>query len=159
MFSAGIISGLFLSYKFVFLVCKNKDRRITMFSEYFYTLDKWIRLNRKQYVLDDFLIQKNYKNIAIYGLGKMGNQLVEELQGGESRIVYAIDQNYEGKSFDFPVKTVEDDLETTDIVVITPSYDFFQIKEKLENKVSCPIVSLYQLVEEWYEQSSKDEKL
>lgn len=128
-----------------------------MFSEYFYTLDKWIRLNRKQYTLDDFLIQKNYKNIAIYGLGKMGNQLMEELQGGESRIVYAIDQNCEGKNFAFPVKRVEDDLESVDIVIVTPSYDFFQIKEKLENKVPCPIVSLYQLVEEWYEQSRKNE--
>ena len=35
-------------WKFALQVAKNKERRITMFSSYFYTLDRWLILCRKE---------------------------------------------------------------------------------------------------------------
>lgn len=154
-FIIGFALGIFLSYKFLFLVCANKDRRITMFSEYFYTLDKWLKLNRKQYLLNDYLLKKGYRNIAIYGIGVMGKQLIADLQNGEIQIIYAIDQKSANSSYHFPIKTLDDTLENVDVIIVTPSYEFYEIKENLESKVLCPIVSLHQLIEGWYEEKNQ----
>lgn len=158
-FIIGFALGIFLSYKFLFLVCANKDRRITMFSEYFYTLDKWLKLNRKQYWLNDYLLKKGYRNIAIYGVGVMGKQLIADLQNGGIQIIYAIDQKCANSSYHFPIKTMDDTLENVDVIIVTPSYEFHEIKENLESKVFCPIVSLHQLIEGWYEESNQQAKL
>lgn len=149
-FMVGFVFATFWAYKFLFLVCANKDRRITMFSEYFYTLDKWMKLNRKQYLLKDYLLKRGYRNIAIYGIGVMGKQLIDDLQEGEVKIVYVIDQKCGNCSYQFPVKTMDDKLENVDTVIVTPSYEFGRIKERLERKVFCPIISLRNLVEEWW---------
>lgn len=151
-FIAGVTLGIFLMSKFLVMVCKNKDRRITMFSDYFYTLDKWMKLTRKRCTLDNYLTVNNFNSIAIYGVGIMGKQLLSELEKGETRVIYAIDQNCKNRSYEFPIKTIEDNLESVDLIIVTPSYDFDQIKSTLQRKLSCPIISLYQLIEEWYEQ-------
>ena len=46
---------LSLLWKFALQVAKNKERRITMFSSYFYTLDRWLILCRKGKALGDWL--------------------------------------------------------------------------------------------------------
>lgn len=125
-----------------------------MFSGYFYTLDKWMKLNRKHYLLSEYLLKRGYRNIAIYGMGVMGKQLIADLQGSEIQIIYAIDQKYSNCSYQFPIKTTGDKLEKVDAVIVTPSYEFARIKESLGYKVLCPIISLSQLVEEWYEENN-----
>lgn len=151
-FWMGFLLALVCAYKFLFLVCRNKEKKIAKFRKYFNTLDKWLGLNRKKFLLKNFLLQNNYKSVAIYGIGIMGKQLLEELRGGEIDIVYSIDANRKNDGLNIPVKTLDDDLEEVDIIIVTPSFDFEEIKAKLEMKVSCPIISLEQLIGEWYEE-------
>ena len=44
------------------------------------------------------------------------------------------------------VYSLEDELPDTDVIVVTPYASFKEIKEILEEKVSCPIVSLEEVV-------------
>lgn len=147
----GIGIGIALTLRFTFCVSRNKDRRIKMFSEYFYSLDKWMKLLRKGCRLEDYLVANDKRIIAIYGIGIMGRQLLQEFCGGKIIVKYVIDQNVDNKSYSFPVRNMEDELENVDLIVVTPSYDFKNIKAELEKKVSCKIISLYQLIGDWYD--------
>lgn len=151
-FAAGFLVGISLFYKFLFIVCKNKDRRITMFSNYFYTLDKWMKLKNRNISLGKYLYEHGYRNIAIYGIGIMGKQLCDELNNSDIEIKYAIDKNRENEGYNFPVRKLDNNLPKVDLMIVTPSYEFDNIKELLKGVINCSIVSLDYIVKGCYDE-------
>lgn len=150
-FALGVASCFFLMWKFAIRVAKNKERRIAMFRSYFYTLDRWLTVRRHSFPLGRWLADtKQVHTIALYGVGVLGRQFVAELSEGPVTIIYAIDQSVTNAEFAFPVYRLEESLPEADLVVVTPAYDFDEIKEKLSRKISCPILSAEALIKEYY---------
>ena len=77
-----------------------------------------------------------------------GETLVDELKETEVQIAYAIDKNANSIYSDINVITMDDNLEDVDAIVVTAITFFDEIEEQLQSKVSCPIISLEDILYE-----------
>ena len=77
-----------------------------------------------------------------------GERLLEELKDSKIDVKYGIDKNADGIYSDIELVTMEDKLETVDAIVVTPIFFFDQIEEELSKKISCPIISLEDILYE-----------
>jgi hypothetical protein len=100
----------------------------------------------------NFFIDNKYSTIAIYGVGKEGRKLIDELASSEVSIKYGIDRNATNiECENFPIYTPDsiNDKEQVDCIVVTPINDFVAIEEQLEKLFDCDIVSL-ETVRQYY---------
>lgn len=111
-------------------------------------MNQWIvdRQNGKE--LKEFFLRNGYKEIAVYGMSYLGERLVDELDGSEVKIKYAVDKNANSIYAPFDVLEPEDDLPAVDVIVVTAFFFLDEIKEVLAGKVDCPIVSIEDVVYE-----------
>lgn len=87
--------------------------------------------------------QHGFSNVAVYGMGPIGKCLVKELLSDGIQVLYAIDKNAELIYADVPVYNTRNLLPQTDAIIVTAVYYHEQIKKCLEEKMKCPIVSLF----------------
>lgn len=100
-------------------------------------------LNESSIEIAKRLKQKGFSNVAVYGMGPIGRYVVKELMKNDIEVSYAIDQNAELIYADVSVYNSKDILPRTDAVIVTAIYYYEEIKDTIENKVKCPVVSLY----------------
>lgn len=115
----------------------------------FYLLNQWLQFRNygKSIILyfEDNLIQ----NIAIYGMGALGERLYEELHSSKVFVAYAIDRMAASKNIP-ELKIYTPDIERlpeTEAIVVTPVQDYWQIVELLESKTNAPILSLRDVID------------
>ena len=77
-----------------------------------------------------------------------GEALLDELKDSKVKVVYGIDQNADSIYTDVDIVSADDDLEDVDAIVVTAITFFDEIEDKLSNKVSCPIISLEDILYE-----------
>lgn len=118
------------------------------YKEYYYLLNRWLKLKQEQKCLDEYLLRYGYRNIAIYGLGYMGKHLIEELKLTEVSVSYVIDLNTELRSPGIEVRGVDDSLPEVDVIVVTPTFDFDAIRTRLKDREDYPVVSLAEILYE-----------
>lgn len=115
----------------------------------FETICGLMRVSQKGLILDRWFTKKNYKNIAIYGLGEIGRLFFSELQKYPNISVrFGIDKNARNIHID-ELNVVEPSLaiEDIDAVIVTATFAFDLIRSELENKTNSPIVSLDEIIE------------
>lgn len=79
--------------------------------------------------IENVLHDQGVKRIAIYGLGDIGNLLVNILEKTDIEVEYGIDKNRENKKFDFAVYSVDEILPPVDMVIITcDGYEYEKLK-------------------------------
>lgn len=108
----------------------------------FLLMNQWVKVKQEGKNLAEYFEREGYKKIAIYGMSYAGETLVEELRGKELEIAYGIDRKADCIYADFDVVSPDDDLEEVDAIVVTSITFFDEIEEKLSEKVTCPILSL-----------------
>lgn len=117
--------------------------RLEKFVKYFGLLDRWLWLKLQNRDIKEFFEAKGYKRIAIYGLGEVGSRLYEELsRTSDIRVIYAIDSMAPKKRSPLKVYKPEDVLPDVDVVVVSVDYIYDEIAELLSDKVSCPVISI-----------------
>lgn len=109
--------------------------------------NKWLCLKEKGKTLQPYFGNKNYKDIAIYGLGMAGNHLLADLEKSSVKIAYGIDRLGNHLKYHFPIYTMDQELPTADIIVVSVIYDFDNIYKDLKGKFSGPIISLSEIVD------------
>ncbi len=119
----------------------------------FIIYDDWVRLLRKGKSVADFFTKNYYRRIAVYGMGRLGLQLCDELEGTDIEIVFAIDRrgnNIAYKDLDIIVpEDVEKEQRQIDVIVVTPMPDFSNIERVLSRTYpGTDIVSIWDVV--WY---------
>ncbi len=112
----------------------------------FYNSQKWLQIYHEGKTLEKYFVDNNWKTIAIYGMGHFGCCLYDELEDTSIKVKYAIDQNFECMKEILEIKKPDDELEYVDVVIVTAIHDYDEIKEKLSQKVKCPIVSLEEII-------------
>lgn len=152
-FIAGIIlamgaaaGGYFYKKKETVQELSEKDARINKFVGYFNIMDRWLALKEKNIPIDSLLLKRNYKNVAIYGLGVMGKHLYEELKDSKAQVAYAIDKKADKIFTDLKVITADEELPSVDAIIVTATFDFQAIQEKLAKFFSGPIISLEEII-------------
>lgn len=122
------------------------DKHLTLFL----MMNRWVKVKQKGKNLALFFEKNRYKTIAIYGMSYVGETLLDELKDSEIKVVYGIDNNacaiYADVEID--VFSMDEELEDVDAIVVTAVTYFDEIIEQLEKKVSCPIISLEDVLSE-----------
>ena len=105
-------------------------------------LKQWFVLRQQGKMTEQYFKENEYKKIAIYGMSDLGQFLSDELQNSEIEVAYGIDRRADKLSARVPILTMEDELPTVDVCVVTAAYFFNQIAEELQKKLECPIISI-----------------
>lgn len=115
--------------------------------EIFLMMNNWVKVKQGGRDLATYFKEHGYKKIAIYGMSYAGETLISELIDSEIEIAYGIDQK-EGIYSYIDVFSVNHVLPEVDAIVVTAITFFDEIKRKLEDKVTCPIISLADIISE-----------
>jgi len=121
-------------------------KRAEKFRNYYYMLNQWMINKNQNKSIGDFLEKNNYYEIAIYGMGEMGQRLIDELKGSNIKIKYIIDQNADYLSNEIPVIKKEDSFERVDAIIVTATFAYKEISKDLSARISCPILSLEDVI-------------
>lgn len=126
-----------------------KTEKVDKFKGYYNMLNQWLIIKQEGKNLSEYFKKNNYNSVAIYGMGEMGNRLYDELKGSEINVKYAVDKNAASTYSELEVFDPDDcEYEKVDCIVVTATFAFDEISEKLEDEVSFPIISLEDVVYE-----------
>lgn len=114
----------------------------------FILMNEWVNIKQEGKSLQSYFIKNNYRRIAIYGMGEVGTRLVKELKNSDIEILYAIDRNAQNIHSEVKMVTIDDDLVTADAIVVTLTGCFDGIFDALSKRVSCPIISIEDMLNE-----------
>lgn len=109
-------------------------------------LKKWLLRQQIEKGLEGYFIHNNYHEIAIYGMGHLGECLLNELRNSNIKVKYAIDKNANNILSEIDIKKSGDYLPAVDAVIVTPVYYYADIKKELEKVIRCPIISLEEVI-------------
>ena len=117
------------------------------FYDNYQLLSHWLEVKNRGGSSLEYFREKGYREIAVYGMGELANRLCEELEGTDICVRYGIDREAWGTVSRMDrIYAPEDALEQVDAVVVTPFYAMDSIRDTLRKKISCPIVSLEEVV-------------
>lgn len=120
---------------------KEENSKILLYS-------KWIEAHQKGLDIADYLKSRRMRSIAIYGLGRIGKLLLNELDKTDVFVKYGIDCRKDFLNLSIPVCTVDDDLVPVDGIIVTVSEEYNLIYESISDKIDCQIVTLEDLLAE-----------
>lgn len=109
-------------------------------------MSDWLRAKQENKSIADYLKNQGYKNIAIYGMSYLGENLLYELLGSDINVIYGIDKNADNIYSDINILTPDQDLEEVDAVIVTAITFFDEVAELLSDKLECPILSLEDII-------------
>ena len=75
-------------------------------------------------------------------MGALGEILLNELRDTDIKVVYGIDKNASCITRDIEMKGIVEIVAGVDAIVVTPVSYFDAIEKVLKARVSCPILSL-----------------
>jgi len=116
---------------------RNSEKHYDMFN----LMKLWVSAYQDQKKIEDFLLDKGYHTVAIYGLGFIGETLYKELQSSNINILYGIDKA-KTSFYDLRVLKPTDSLPSVDVIIVTAITYYHEVVEELKQKVECPIVSI-----------------
>ena len=126
---------------------KNLIRQRDKFLDFYQLASHWIEEKNYGKSSWTYFDEMNYRKIAIYGMGEFANRLMEELKESDVEVMYGIDRDVCNSAARIQnVYSINDCLPQVDVVVVTPFYEMKSIKEKLEKKLNCPIISLEEVI-------------
>lgn len=138
----GILGQDYLKNKII----REKDKEIKKYKDYYHLLNQWFIIKEDKKLLADYFEKQGYKTIAIYGMGELGNHLLNELKETSIEVKYAIDKNINSTAGDTNLRTINDEFECVDAIIVTAIFAFDEIRQTLSEKCSFPIISLEEVV-------------
>lgn len=146
------IGGAVLSVVSLRRNSNKKIAEITKMSEkhlaLYQMMNQWVRVKQENKSIAEYLKKKGYKEIAIYGMNYVGETLLNELADSDIIVKYGIDKNAEQIYQDIDVLLPEDELSEVDAIIVTAITFFEEIKEKLNQKVACEVLSMENILYE-----------
>ena len=97
------------------------------------------------------LEQRNISSIAIYGMGDIGERIMENILLNSSiNILYGIDKKGKDIKAAIPVYKMEElqGLEKPEVVILTAYSDNNILKNEIRNKMECPVITIGELLDE-----------
>lgn len=111
-------------------------------------LDNWICLKEKDIEFSTYFKKYNYQVIAIYGMGKLGKHLYNELKKGDIQVLYGIDKNRNNIDCDLKIYLPNEQIPQVDAVVITIIDQYVEIGELLRRNLKCAMITIEEIVQE-----------
>ena len=128
-------------------IVEEKEINSEKFRIMYQMMERWMRIKQSNESLDKYFKIYGYKKIAIYGMGDIGKLLLNEIQDSDVQIEFGIDKNNK-VSAEIEIFKPEDDLPEVDAIIVTAIAYFDEIEKILSKKMTCPIISLEDIVYE-----------
>ncbi|RDU22806.1 hypothetical protein [Anaerosacchariphilus polymeriproducens] len=144
----GAVAGAATSKVISDKTINQKAEKVDKFKSYYNMLNQWLLIKQEGKSLESWFIENEYKTVAIYGMGEMGNRLYDELNNTSINVKYGIDKNAGATYSDLEVCSLDDCLEEVDVVIVTAIFAFDEIEEEIGDIILAPIVSLEDVVYE-----------
>ncbi|MCM1231276.1 MAG: hypothetical protein NC489_14240 [Ruminococcus flavefaciens] len=129
-------------------------RKKEYYELYYNLLMSWKFAEQEGRKLTDKLREMHVKKIAVYGMGKVGWLVCNEILQSDIELAYAIDKNAERLAYnafsDIPdvfLFTPDDELGEVDAVIVTAVNSFNEIEEFLKPKINGQIISLKDIID------------
>lgn len=116
---------------------------------------KWIRLLHEGKSINDFIEKRNYRIVAVYGMGALGLSVYEELEKCKKmELLYGLDKgNPVVPSHIKKLRPYEvDDARRPNLVIVTVLWDINHIVRELNKLFKCDIYSIQEVIEDVLEQ-------
>ena len=120
-----------------FAVIKKNELILKMFN-------KWLMIKQEGKNIADYLKENGYNKVAIYGMSYAGERLLDDLNGTDIVVAYAVDRNADKIFVETEVVLKDEvmDMEPVDAIIVTAISFFSDIEKELSEMVDCPILSL-----------------
>lgn len=118
------------------------------YAGYWRILDAWLSMQEAGVSIERYFIDHNIRSVAIYGMGMLGKHLFNELLHSNVEIRYAIDKKIETVFKDIIVYAPQDTLPEVDVIVVTATYAFEEIKWRLMQQGHKKVISLETIIQE-----------
>lgn len=116
-------------------------------NDFYLFMRDWVELHQTGMSIANHLLQKDVLTVAIYGAGKHGKMLYNELKSTEVKVAYWIDKNCKGETIEgCPVMGLDSELPQVDAVIVTPYREFQFIESLLKEKTNAQMIPLDILV-------------
>lgn len=129
-------------------VQSNEKAKDEKFRGYYELCNQWIKNVNDGYRIEEYFIEKKYYNIAVYGMGELGNRLIEALEDTSVNVQYGINKNMWEAFAEIDIKGMEEETCFIDVdcIVVTPIHIYEDIADELRLKADCDIISLEDVV-------------
>lgn len=115
----------------------DKEKSLMPYKIYYYILTKWLEKKISGESIADKLLNDNFDNIVIYGMGKLGELLYRDLITSKKvKVKYTLDKNIdERKIKEFNTKKINNiNIEdVVNVIIVTPMHAFDNIKSELKS--------------------------
>lgn len=108
----------------------------------FLMMNRWVQMKQEGKSLIDYFEKYNYRTIAIYGMSYAGERLMDEVRDSGITVRYGIDKNADGIYADIDIFSPDEQLQEVDAVIVTSIFFIDEIEKVLADQLSCPIISL-----------------
>ncbi|MBQ3163237.1 MAG: hypothetical protein IJC02_01660 [Lachnospiraceae bacterium] len=117
------------------------------YRQLFFVSSHWIDALINAENISHRLVERGYKRVAIYGMGRWGKSILKMLnQENELEVAYGIDIRGRGIYTSVPVYAMDEELAEVDVVVVTTVAFFGEVKKNLSSKLNCDILSLEEIL-------------
>lgn len=116
--------------------------RSDKFVGYFELFDRWLSKKNQGGGLESYFIAHQYQTIAIYGMGVVGKHLYRELCDSDIIVKYAIDKKMVEFGTKLPMLVLGEKLPKVDVIVVTATFAYEEIKKELETFTADRIISI-----------------
>ena len=130
--------SMFRDYK----IKKKLQHSVNKNARLYRMMNRWLQMEHEGKRVVDFLKQKQYFNIAIYGMGYAGERLQDDLENSNIELRYVIDQNANNIVSNTEIYTISDDLPEVDCIIMTIVDGIEETKQILNRKTNAEIISL-----------------
>lgn len=114
----------------------------------FYVAREWLALKIYKKSLAEFIRSQGIKSIAIYGMGYLGELLLEELKDSDIEVLYGIDRYAPAIMTEVDIYLPGDVLPEADAMIVTAVNAYEEIYNYYKNKFNGRIMSLEYVVYE-----------
>jgi len=149
VFATGVVAGIMIFKQLKKTAEKNEaDKNEIKKERYAKIIEQWLLIKELNQGIEHYFEKNGLKRIAVYGYGPLGKHFVRDLNSSGISVEYIVDRSANVRTGDIPVYSPEDNLPDADIIVVTPILDMQDVKEKMEKKVNCPVVTLEEVIYE-----------
>lgn len=110
--------------------------------------DVWLNCIEQGKSVAEYLHKNNIHTVAVYGMGRLGQHLVMQLEKTDIQILYIIDRRGQKLSNEYKVKGIDDELLPVDAVILTVMGDVQDIFIKLSSRIDSKLISLFEILYE-----------
>ena len=146
--AAGFLLGLKTSEK---KADKKTDENLKLAEKnrtQFFVMVQWLKLKQMGGNISNYLAERGYEKVAIYGMSYTGERVLFELKNAGIEVAYGIDQRAGGAASEIDILSPDDDLPGVDAVIVSEAFFYEEVEPMLRKKLSCPVISLEEVVYE-----------